>query len=964
MRRVVMTIAGAVLCCCAFATHAAEPLLGSPPYHRHAVDLDVYPQNFAIAQDAHGIVYLGNADGVLEFDGEHWTLLRLPNREIVRSLAMAEDGRVYVGGYNTFGYIKHDLAGRAEFVDLTVHFRTVIGERELGDIWDTLVAPEGVYFRAIRDVFFWNPRTGKTVFWHHEGRFGAIGHWHGKTLLQFRGEGFKQRDGDDWKLLPATRGLTSLVFQLLPQRDGSLLTMGSDGAWWRLDQAGVTAATMPVGMPSSAHFGTSLALSDGSLAFASRDGMVYIVDELRHRERHFKVDNGNLSGLSASVDGGFLASADDAFYRITWPSQWTVLGSEHGVSGSLIGMTEWNGVHFMLSDSGSLRATRSSTGALGFEAYPADGLAVYDILPLAADRALLARDYQLTMFAGGQLHDLPGELLYPRMFRASRFHPGRVYLGTEAGLRVLNVAGSVPILVPVPPAEFEMRVSSLVEPGPDEVWIGTERHGLWRYKVAADGSLHDARRFGEADGLAMGPIQEVAVALFADGSLVAGTRKGLFRYERGRFSESGLGNLGAARAPDEILRPLQSPNGDQWAFGNSRIFLRTKNTEWREQDIGNLRRGALQGYHFEADGTTVFISDHALLLHDNETQASSRQKPGVVLRAVTQILPNGDRHSLTLDTGKPIHLAAGDFGVAFDFALPDLTREGAQHYRGRLLGVERDYSEWSRAHSYTYSELTPGEYRLEVQAMDSLGRISAIAPYRLIVDPAWYDTSWIRIFWLFLSAGVVWCASLLFVRRRTRRLANEKHNLETTVTERTSELADANRRLEMMANLDGLTGIPNRRRLDEYLAVVWSQCRERARPMSVLVIDVDRFKEFNDRHGHLAGDELLKQLVLRLGHCLRRAEDLLARYGGEEFMVVLPGADLGVAMALAETMRAAVVATELGVTVSIGVASRIPLPETTVHMLIDSADTALYSAKNAGRNRAVSDQLAGSDHDG
>lgn len=253
MRAIGWGIVWLALAGAAFAANALTPLVGSPPFERHPVDIAVYPQNFAIVEDARGIVYVGNSDGVLEFDGEKWNLWRLPNREIVRSLGIDANGRVYVGGYNVFGYLKRDTAGRAEFIDLTARFRGEIGEREFADIWNLLVTPEGVYFGAIRDVFFWNPNTDAIAHWYHEDRFGAISHHAGRTLLQFRGEGFKQRVGDGWQLLAATHGLTTLIFDLLPLRDGSLLTTGSDGAWWRIDEAAATLVTMPPGMPSSAH---------------------------------------------------------------------------------------------------------------------------------------------------------------------------------------------------------------------------------------------------------------------------------------------------------------------------------------------------------------------------------------------------------------------------------------------------------------------------------------------------------------------------------------------------------------------------------------------------------------------------------------------------------------------------------------------------------------------------------------
>jgi diguanylate cyclase (GGDEF)-like protein len=201
---------------------------------------------------------------------------------------------------------------------------------------------------------------------------------------------------------------------------------------------------------------------------------------------------------------------------------------------------------------------------------------------------------------------------------------------------------------------------------------------------------------------------------------------------------------------------------------------------------------------------------------------------------------------------------------------------------------------------------------------------------------------------------LAWCCVTFIIRRRVNKLALETTRLERMIDERTQDLAKANERLELMANVDGLTGIANRRRLDQYLIQVWEQGRERHRSMAVLVIDVDHFKRYNDTHGHLAGDRLLKSLVPLLTECLRRTEDLLARYGGEEFLVVMPGADAAAAMAVAQHMRAQIADAQLGSTISIGVASCVPGPGA-VDDLVRRADQALYAAKRGGRNRVELD---------
>jgi len=161
--------------------------------------------------------------------------------------------------------------------------------------------------------------------------------------------------------------------------------------------------------------------------------------------------------------------------------------------------------------------------------------------------------------------------------------------------------------------------------------------------------------------------------------------------------------------------------------------------------------------------------------------------------------------------------------------------------------------------------------------------------------------------------------------------------------------------LALLSMTDSLTGLPNRRRFDEFLAREWRRAGRTRATLSMLLIDADRFKDLNDRFGHVRGDEVLRQLSTTIAGTIRRPGDLAARYGGEEFAVVMPDTDAAGARRVAEAIRYRV--SRLGVgdgstlTVSIGVATARPSPETPVSSLIAQADAALYAAKSAGRDR-------------
>ncbi len=202
---------------------------------------------------------------------------------------------------------------------------------------------------------------------------------------------------------------------------------------------------------------------------------------------------------------------------------------------------------------------------------------------------------------------------------------------------------------------------------------------------------------------------------------------------------------------------------------------------------------------------------------------------------------------------------------------------------------------------------------------------------------------------------------------QNRDLASANHRLEERVAERTRELAHANQtltevnlRLEALSNTDGLLGIANRRYFENRLAAEWRRAVRERKAVSLLMIDVDHFKHYNDAYGHQAGDRCLQSVVRAALSTGRRPTDLLARYGGEELVALLPNTDLNGATEVAQDIHKAIsdqhiqhavspVAGE--VTVSIGVATMTPDEATGSAALLAAADKALYAAKEGGRNR-------------
>ena len=179
---------------------------------------------------------------------------------------------------------------------------------------------------------------------------------------------------------------------------------------------------------------------------------------------------------------------------------------------------------------------------------------------------------------------------------------------------------------------------------------------------------------------------------------------------------------------------------------------------------------------------------------------------------------------------------------------------------------------------------------------------------------------------------------------------------------RERELEKVNHALRTLSNLDGLTGVANRRHFDVVAGREWYRARRESTPLSLIMLDIDFFKSYNDTYGHLEGDTCLKRVAQAIKAGARRPADFAARFGGEEFAVVLPNTDVEGAVNIATRIQKQIDTEAIAhasstiadtVTVSIGVATAKPSPGLDLHHLITAADQALYEAKNSGRNRIV-----------
>jgi len=336
----------------------------------------------------------------------------------------------------------------------------------------------------------------------------------------------------------------------------------------------------------------------------------------------------------------------------------------------------------------------------------------------------------------------------------------------------------------------------------------------------------------------------------------------------------------------------------------------------------------------------------------------SKTVPNVI---ITKIEINGIplEFDQSIDEIETINLTYKDILFSFEFAALDFTDSRSNQYAYMLEGFDSEWIYGKNRNYVSYTSIKPGEYTFKVKASNNDGYWNeAGEEIKIIITPPWWDTVQIKV------TGIVLMILLIMGSHYIRVMNLKQRNmaLEKRVDERTRELAALNEELSKLASVDGLTQLTNRRYSDLHLETEWKRARRDQIELSIIFIDIDYFKLYNDMYGHPQGDECLKAFSDLLRKLIKRPSDLACRYGGEEFLMILPNTPLDGAVKVAETIQKELETLEIPhgkseisefVNCSMGIASIIPKNEIDIADLIKSADLALYKAKDQGRNQIV-----------
>lgn len=780
----------------------------APPEYRQ------YPQNWAVTQDHRGLIYAANNDGVLEYDGASWRLIPTTTNTFVRSLATADNGRVYVGTVGDVGVLRPDSIGIMRYVSL--FDRIPDAHRSFKDVWGTHATSDGVYFQSNDRLFRWNG-TRMTVWTSEEGFHTSFVVRDTLYVRDFR-EGLLKMEDDALRLVPGGRQFADTpVHAMVPLSDGRILIGSSRDGLFVYDGQSVrpfATEAQPFLDEYELYHGT--ALSGGHIALATIGGGVVIINEQGALRRVLgpsaELPDGVVHYVYSDREGGlWMAFNSSGLARAEVLSPLTTFDQRLGLDGLVYKIERHRGTLYVATGSGLFRldpepSTYRARQENRFTSFRrVEGVPIAWDLESTSEGLLVATDRGVFLGRGERFEPVTqGPAHAARTVAASQQYPGWFFVGERQGLVALHRSRGAWAAHRVPGVDEE--VHSVVE-GPDgTLWVGAAQGDVLRVDFAGVPSSTPAvERFRQGTALPRGFNRVTSIG---DELMVLSTT-GVFDI---RSREEGEGYQ-FVRDRRFRIEGNEAPLRSLFEASDRSVWMLRGDRAYRGVPAdGGYRWYSVEALHFpKAEQNPLFIDPEGivwmgngreLMRYDpNQADTTTSEFP-VHIRGVTALqdqqtlyggTPPPPSASATMPTLR-IPYASND--VRFTFAAPHYGNVAPLQYQYRLEGHDDAWSTWQPNTSVVYSNLGAGRYTFRVRARTGDRHRGRPASLSVRVLPPWYRTWW---------AYGVYAAFLLVLAggyRRYRGLKRESQRVKEQAKELERErmanerLQEANRRLK------------------------------------------------------------------------------------------------------------------------------------------------------------------------
>ncbi len=769
-------------------------------------------QNWQIIRDDRGVLYTANGNGILEYDGYQWRLIETENYNRGRSFAKGNDGTIYVGGSNDFGYLAPDSMGRMAFVSLLDQIPEE--KREMGEIWRTHAVPGGVYFQTFDELFFWDGNGFK--YWSVDSRF-FLSYLIGETFyIQERGTGLLRMEGDSLHLIPGSKEIAgSPIHTILPFSANEILICSGRKGLHILRDGKISKFSNEIDAFIS-HFGLSsgVALPSDLFAFSTYSGGVVIMDRQGKRVKILNKSSGLISedvkSLYIDDDGTLWLAMNSGFAQVRFPSPFTFYGESEGLLGNVEDLLQYDDKLYVTTSQGvyysTLTANNDDRSAdpekwhVNPRFYPVSGLNAQSFYLLVTSRGLVAGTnvglYRVDNTRATLIDNT--EDTYFSLYQHANF-PEILFAGAQTGLEAFQYRNTAwERLGNLPDVEAEIRHMEADKNG--RLWLGTMDEGI--YRVTFQGSGKDplnakVEKFDDPNKLMTGQLTKI------NGEIYFASETGVRTFDEASKSLVLNESLGKELADPRVMISRL------FTFSNDRIIAKVFDGK---DDVYWLANASASGdytvdrnffnnllnigsFHtaFHRNNITWLGMNNGVVRYNPEIAYQYDRVYAPLIRSV-RIVPEdslvygGSASGIFQTPELPYEFNS----CRFEFAMPAFEVVAANEYQFFLEGYDKGWSVWQKENRKDYTNLPEGDYIFKVRGRDLHRQESEVSQFVFRVLPPWYRSWWAYLIYVLLIGGAIFA----IVKIRVRQLEDYRKNLENLVAERTAEVVAQRNRLK------------------------------------------------------------------------------------------------------------------------------------------------------------------------
>lgn len=787
-------------------------------------DYNASEQNWAICEDNRGVIYVGNnIDGVLEFDGNSWEKIPISNGSIVRSLAYSDEGTVYVGGVDEFGYLAPDKKGKMHYYTLT----NQLDSADFSDVWKIYTLGDDVYFCSDKTIYKYTDKQLKSKFKNVDASFLSFNvfdkiYWGNfdnglyeikddTVVISYGGEFFKEKD----------------IFVMLPWSENEIFigTIGQ-GIYIYNSITGLSKEFKSLGVNflklnkilNQSQIYNGIKLSNGQYALATLNNGCLIFNQ--NGELVYKLDKENglqditVINLFESQDGHIWLGLNKGISFIEYNTPFTKLGQEYGIEGIVLDVIRYNEILFVSTNIGLNYLEYDSNSLPYFEKVKLDrtviDLEVFKCQGDKRNKLLVGSNLGVWEFTskGKEPIYISDEEYECEIIYQSRLFPNRLYIGHYDGLALLEYNNNVWIDKGKVNDEISSQITSIIEDENGNIWLGSLLKGV--IKLSSDQNIE---RYGIEDGL---PDMNDNKVYFFDNQIVCATQKGLYNYNEKTnkfekykgFGEKYFENNDKVKSIDFEKKDeywiVLSNSVTNYEYIEKLVITQDRIVTTENIPFKRLLKNNFYEFAFDGDnGVWIATSDAIYNYQEKLNQDFSKYYNSLISKiemGIDSVVFWGtyykDTSNLIVDLNQPKELIKTvDYknnSFNFHYSTPYIPTDEIK-YSYKLDGFDDKWSNWEYKTERRYTNLNEGHYTFMAKAKNIYGIESEVVTYKFSIKPPWYRSILAILFYIVLAIFVI----IVIVKIYTRRLEQEKIRLEQIVKERTEEVVKQKDELEI-----------------------------------------------------------------------------------------------------------------------------------------------------------------------